>query len=211
MTGSRSRDIAAWNVELDGAWFPAMLETALSDRAWAHRAVDAVREVDPGAGEPGDVLDQLAALRATLMTRGSPLLQAAVMIRPESIYTIGCVATSDLIALDDDDDVDGFESLLRGALERPAPGVRTLDAAYWRERVPAGDVVATYQRYDVATPGEPLSVGYQRTLYGIFPDDCLQMIQLDFTSSDLAAFADMRAETSAMLTGITVETEAAAR
>lgn len=201
--------VASWSVELPPGWFEVPLDdlSTAEEQEWARTVVDTVREA---AAEPGDgaaLPAQLREVRADLLRRRDPWTRAALSVRPEEELTIGCVLIGSQASLEPDDDADAFTAMLEEGFRHPDRGIRTVRWETWRDRVGEATVVGSFQRYAARGLGDLDGAVLDRTLFGVFPDGSDEMIRLEFTVSDLAAFDDIAGDTAAIVATIDIRRE----
>jgi hypothetical protein len=227
--GGQRPGIAAWSIDLPDGWFgiPLLTDEQLDDdgeREWIRGVVDDVLSAAADAGSSAGIADELRHLRQGLLSREDPWLRAAVTIRPEFELTVGCLLIGSQASLDADDDADVFAAMLEDGFRHPGRGIRTHAWRTWRERVelkgddetaglddPSGsiaaEIVGSYQRFEARNPGGRGGRIQDRTFFGVFPDGASEMIRLEFSVSDLAAFREIVDETTAIARTIRVQVE----
>lgn len=208
MTPLRTLEILSHDFDVPVNFYPIPLVAAasLDSTVWAQSVVDDVGAAAINPGVPGVLVKELAELRTRLLGQRNPWLTAAVSIRPEAVLSIGCVLQSQQLAMDPDDGPDAFEQVIRDGSTAMRPGVRSRDLEVWRDTIPAGELVGVFQRMEFIELHEMLGGVSERTVFGIFPKDSSDMIQMTFTSEDFGAFADIRAETQEIVATLRVET-----
>jgi hypothetical protein len=208
MTTDR-RGIADWTLDLPAGWFrvPMAELDAHAQSGWIDGVVQEVQETAVEPGSPSALRAQLAQLRADLVARRDPWLNAAVLIRPESLMSIGCLLLTSVLALEGDDGPEAFRALLEEGFAHPGPGVRSHGSSVWQDRVDAGELVGAYQRFESVDYGQGIGVVEDRTIFGVFPAGSTEMIQAEFRAADLGTFADMIEETSALVRTVRIAME----
>lgn len=208
MTSIRTREILRYDFDVPARFYtvPLSPDEALGSAAWAQSITDDVLSGATEPGEPGDIVDQLVDLRTRLIGRGNPWLTAAVSVRPEHFLSIGALVLAEQLTMDADDGPDAFERLVREQATRMRPGARSRELQVWRHATSVGEVVGMFQRVDLTELDSETGRLSQRTLFGIFPDESQDMIQLTFTTEDFGEYADMRAETQAVVDTLSVKT-----
>jgi hypothetical protein len=209
MSATRAPGIATWTLDLPAGWFSVPMEEldAHGQTVWIDGVVEQVREMAVEPGSSSALRAQLGQMRADLIGRRTPWLNAAVLIRPETLMSIGCLLTTSVLGLDAGDGPDAFAALLEDGFAHPGPGVRTHGADVWRDRVPAGELVGAYQRFETIPYGEGVGVVEDRTVFGLFPDGAGEMVQLEFRAADLGTYTDMIEETSSLVRSARVRLE----
>ena len=225
MSSAQRPGIAGWSIDLPDGWFEVPLEassaaeagsTAVSagiddvEHEWIRAVIDGAREAAVEPGSSTGLGTELRHVRQGLLSRADPWLRAAVSIRPEFEMTIGCLLIGSQAGLDPDDDADAFALLLEEGYRHPGRGIRTHGWRTWRERLDAAEIVGSYQRFETRDPGVEGGRIEDRTFFGIFPDGAMEMIRLEFTVSDLAAFRDIVDETAAIVRTVRFALEGAA-
>jgi hypothetical protein len=208
--GIRSVEITDYDFDVPADFYTVPLDAAedVDSAQWARGVADDVAVNAADAGDPGDIVVQLAALRTQLLGQRNPWLTAAVSVRPESYLTIGALLVVQQLVMDEDDGADGFEQLARQESGRMRPGARSRDLTIWRDEISAGELVGLYQRIEFTELGQPEGRLSERTMFGVFPPGSTDMLQFTFTCDDFAAFSDMRAETQAIVATLSVKTAA---
>jgi len=211
-SATRARGIATWTIDLPAGWFtvPTGDLDAHAQTGWIDDVVAQVTEMAVEPGSPSALRAQLGQMRGDLVARRNPWLSAAVLVRPESLMSIGCLLTTSVLGLEEGDGPDAFARLLERGFAEPGPGTRSYDVSVWRERIGAGELVGAYQRFESVDYGEGIGVVEDRTIFGVFPDDAVDMVQLEFRAADLGTYRDMIEETSALVRTTRVALEAAA-
>ena len=201
MAAARAREIADWTLDLPAGWFMVPTEEleAHGVSQWIDDIVGAVREMAVQPGSPTQLRGQLTRLRADLVSQQSPWLSAAVSIRPDDVMSVGCVLLTSVLGLDPDDGPDAFQALLEEGFAHPARGTRNHTSRTWRDRIDAGELVGSYQRFEIVELGEGIGTVEDRTIYGVFPDDATEMIRIEFRTADLGAFDDIIDATSELV------------
>lgn len=207
----RALQIVDYDFDVPANFYAVPLDPAESvdSTRWAEGVVADVAERDTNAGNPGDVVAELAELRTRLLGQQNPWLTAAVSVRPETHLTVGAVLTVQQLAMDDDDGPAAFERIAREESTRMRPGARSRDLELWRAEIPAGEVVGLFQRIEFTELGAAEGRLSERTIFAVFPAGSREMIQFAFTCDDFGAFADMREETQAIVETLHVVTAAA--
>jgi hypothetical protein len=206
VTTELSGEISDWTVDMPAGWFTVpMTELAAHEESrWIEGIVDEVREMAAEPGSPTELRSQLSRVRAQLLARQSPWLNAAVLVRPEDVMSIGCVLLTSVLGLEAGDGPDAFEAMLEDGFARPARGTHTHASRVWRDRIDAGELVGSYQRFEIVDFGEGIGTVEDRTIYGVFPDHSSDMIRLEFRAGDLAAFDDIIDATSTIVRSASV-------
>jgi hypothetical protein len=200
-SATRARGIATWTIDLPAGWFTVPMGEldAHAQTEWIDGVVAQVEEMAVEPGSPSALRAQLGQMRGDLIARRNPWLNAAVLVRPESLMSIGCLLTTSVLGLEAGDGPDAFATLLERGFAEPDRGTRSHDASVWRERIGVGELVGAYQRFDTVDYGEGVGMVEDRTIFGIFPDDSVDMVQLEFRAADLGTYRDMIEETSALV------------
>lgn len=193
----RVREIANWTIDLPAGWFPVPMDDldAHAQSQWIDEVVAQTREMAVEPGSPTALRAELAERRSDLLAQQSPWLNAAVLVRPEHVMSIGCILLTSVLGLDADDNPDAFQALLEEGFAHPGRGVRSHSSTVWQEQVDAGGLVGSYQRFEVVELGEGIGIVEDRTVFGLFPAHASEMIRLEFRTADLGTFADMIEET----------------
>jgi hypothetical protein len=191
-------DILDWTIDLPAGWFtvPVGPLDAHAEAQWADDVIARVRETAVQPGSSTVLREELRQLRAELAAQGSPWLNAAVSVRPESVMSVGCVLLTSVLGLGPGEGPDDFTAVLEEGFTRPGRGVRSHLAHVWREVAEAGELVAGFQRFEVLDLGEGLGTVEDRTIFGLFPPGSGEVLRMEFRSADLGAFDDMAEETA---------------
>ena len=198
MRTRRKQEVVDWTIDLSPGWFMMPLDelSPAEQSEWIDEVIAELRETAVEPGSPTALRSELAELRADLRRQQNPWLNAAVLIRPETVMTVGCLLLTSIIELEEGEGPDAFEAGVEEAFAHPARGTRTHSSRVWRERVDAGELVGSFQRFEIVDYGEGIGTVEDRTVFGVFPENCIELIRLEFRTWDLAAFADFIDETS---------------
>jgi hypothetical protein len=210
VTGKGRRTVDDYRLDVPENWYPVPLDGQLTLENWARETVqDAARlgSLEPQAAAAGELL-QLAE-RFSAEHEHNPFLSAAVMMRIDETVSVGAVLTYQLVDLDEDDGPAAFEAQLAEFGAQYVPGMRVRALESWRAQVAAGELVGAQYLVESREIGETGAWLEQRTLFGVFPSEAAEMLTFSFTSSDMAAFADMRSETQAIVESLQVDLVAA--
>jgi hypothetical protein len=207
--GIRSLEIVDYDFEVPVDYYPIPLhdDDPVDSTVWAQSVVQDVATVADDPGLPGSIVNDLAQVRVRLLGERNPRLVAAVSVRPENYLSIGALVTVQQLTMQDDDDgPETFEMLARGESTRMSPGARSRELELWRSEIPAGQLVGLYQRIEFIDPGDTDGRLSQRTVFAVFPPRSRDMVQFTFTCEDFGAFSNMRQQTQAIVSSLSVET-----
>lgn len=208
MTELRPLEIREYGFGVPPEYFIVPLESDVNVERWLHDIVAESQEL-LGADPSGDTslfVEQLREIRRKLVARNEPFLRALVSVRPEIFFSVGAVVTAHQIDLGDDGTIDEWERLVREQSASSAPGIRSRDLSQWRETIEAGEVAGSYQRVEYINPGDPQGVLTERVSCVVFPPGAHEAVEFTFVAEDFRAFADMRAETHAIVETLWLET-----
>lgn len=198
MRTRRKQEVVDWTIDLPPGWFMMPLEqlSTPEQSQWIEEVIAQVQEAAVEPGSPTALRSELAQLRTELLRQQNPWLNAAVSIRPEKVMTVGCLLLTSIIELEEGEGPDSFAAGVEEAFAHPARGTRTHSSRVWREHIDAGELVGSFQRFEIVDYGEGIGTVEDRTVYGVFPETCIELIRFEFRTWDLAAFADFIDETS---------------
>ena len=202
----RDLEIAAYNIKLplDFYAIPLREDPDLDNVRWARGIVDEVLAQAEAPTELAGIVEELAELRWRLLASSSPLLTAAVSIRPAGAMTIGCLLTAEQFSMEPGDGPDSFEVMLTEGVRQLRPGARTRLAEAWRTKTEMGEIVGLLHRIDYIELGAGEGTLEQRTIFGVFPLRSREMVRFIFTVSDFATFPNMKVDTQAIVETIQV-------
>jgi len=198
MRTRRKQEVVDWTIDLPPGWFMMPLEqlSTPEQSQWIEEVIAQVQEAAVEPGSPTALRSELAQLRTELLRQQNPWLNAAVSIRPEKVMTVGCLLLTSIIELEEGEGPDSFAAGVEEAFAHPARGTRTHSSRVWREHIDAGELVGSFQRFEIVDYGEGIGTVEDRTVFGVFPENCIEFIRFEFRTWDLAAHADFIDETS---------------
>jgi len=203
--GEAALEIVDLRIQIPERFYPVRLDEDIDSDEWAASVVAAVAEDFDSVDHEGSLSGELEDLRVRLLAGLNGYLTAAVYVRPERFMSLGCLLTFQIVETDAGQDPDWFEATARSLVAEQEPGARTIGFDAWRATIDAGRLVGIHQVIEYTEPGVEFGWVEARTIFGVFPPGSGDMVQLTFTTSDLAAFGDMRVETQGIVESLEVE------
>ncbi|WP_394770566.1 hypothetical protein [Lacisediminihabitans sp.] len=203
--GETELEIVDLRIQIPERFYPVRLDEDIDSDEWAASVVAAVAADFDSVDHEDSLVGELEDLRIRLLAGLNGYLTAAVYVRPERFMSLGCLLTFQIVEIEAGQDPDWFEATARELVAEEAPGARTIGFEAWRSTIAAGELVGIHQVIEYTEPGVEFGWVEARTVFGVFPEGSGDIVQLIFTTSDLAAFGDMRVETQAIVESLEVE------
>ena len=189
-------DIVGFEIDLSEQWYPVPLEVGNEAARWSALVAG---KLAPQAPALTELTGQLAAIQDRLRRMDDPYLTVAVWIPVPESGRASCVLGFKAVELS----LTGSPEEFAAALERDAtgqpPGRRVRDVIVWTGDTDAGSLVGANSLIEHRNPGDAAGVLEERTIFGVFPPRAAHMVQLIFSTHDLAAFANMSQETQELV------------
>ncbi|GAB3411442.1 hypothetical protein GCM10027515_33010 [Schumannella luteola] len=207
-TDQRSHEIADLRIGIPQDFYAVRLDEAQLDSAsWANTVIAEASEDSPGAALGPGLADELADLRRRLLGQLNPWQVAAVHLRAAPDLIVAGYLTFQILDIDEGQDAAWFAAEAQRLSEAAdQTEVRSLLFESWVGDLPAGPFAGVHQVFEQL--GDERDGWVEgRTVFGVFPPNATQMVQIIVTVEDLAAFPDMPADTQRIAETLEVDLE----
>ncbi|HEY0249372.1 MAG TPA: hypothetical protein VGC45_14045 [Gryllotalpicola sp.] len=198
----RLRPVADFNFDLEEGWFGVNPD----DASWPARIADSAGA--QGAAARDALVSQLTSLagRVRELGLGDGAARSLVWIPTTAPDHVRCILSMRLGPSFEGGPA-AYQAHLAADEGRREPGERYEVVETWANDGGAGPTVGAYNviTYTDLLREEPRTEA--RTLFGVFPEDCSQMFEFVFTTTDLDGFDDIVSVTAHWVSTLTVELE----
>lgn len=198
-------EILDLRIQISDDFYPVRLEEELGSDEWAREVVADVAAQSGSVDHEDSLVGELEDLRIRLLAELNPYLTAAVNVRAEGFMSLGVLLTFQVVETEPEQGPDWYEANARALVEQGAPRALTLRLDTWQGDIPAGRFVGVHQVSQYLAPDDESGWVESRTMFGVFPPNASEMVQFTFTTADLAAFADMPAETQEIVSSLELD------
>lgn len=191
--------IAEFGVDLLDGWYPVPVDARAT--VWADGLCD---EFEVGGEARASLAAELSRIHGAIERLDDPYLSSAVFVPRPGSGLVGCVLSFEATPTAEVGGAAEFETQLADVAAMSRAGLRVSEVQTWRDEVVAGALVGAAMLLEHREIGEALALVEDRRVYGVFPPESDEMVQFVFSTENFAAFTDMTAETTAIVSTLRV-------
>jgi len=209
------RRLVELSLRLPENWFPVPLDPRVDLVEWATETAYTAWRLRSDAGVPEEAVGpdagrrlvvELAGLAHNLreqLGEGQPgSSHTGVWLPVPELGVVSAVVIAQIAARSAERSPERFAAALEELAESPSPGSGHLHTQRLESELGGAPLRGLHSMTGLMDPEAGVAVLEERTCFGVFPDDCAEMVEILFIAERPAAFEDMPSQTLALLEGL---------